>query len=62
MDKKSIGKALIDMREKDELRFIDKEKNKEYCVYECFYRYDNLKGKQVVEFAIREIKKYDKRK
>ena len=62
MDKKSIGNALIRMREQDEVRFIDIEKNKEYGVYECFYHYDNAANKQVVEFAIREKKKNDKKR
>ena len=61
MDKKSIGHALINMREQDEVRFVDIKNNKEYDVYECFYHYDNIKDKQVVKFAIREKNKHDKK-
>lgn len=62
MDKKSIGNALIRMREQDEVRFVDTENNKEYSVYEVFYHCDNMANKQVVEFAIREKKKNDKKR
>lgn len=62
MDKKSIGNALINMRECDEVRFVDIENNKEYSVYEVFYHCDNMVNKQVVEFAIREKKKNDKKR
>lgn len=61
MDKKSIGKVLFNMREQDEVRFVDIENNKEYSVYEVFYNYDDMANKQVVEFAIREKKKNDKK-
>ena len=61
MDKKSIGNALIRMREQDEVRFVDKENNKEYGVYECVYSYDDISNKQIVEFSIREKKKHDKK-
>jgi hypothetical protein len=60
MDKKSIGKALFNMRKQDELRFVDVDKNKEFEVNECCYHYDNIADKQVVEFLIRETKKNDK--
>ena len=60
MDKKSIGKILMDMRERDEVRFIDVERDKEFHVYEVYYHYDNEKDKQVTEFLIRETKKNDK--
>ena len=60
MDKKSLGKILMDMREQDEVRFVDVGKNKEFKVHECFYHYDNVADKQVVEFLIRETKKNDK--
>ena len=59
MDKKSIGNALIRMREQDEVRFIDIENNKEYGVYECFYHYDNAANKQVIEFHIKGKEKHD---
>ena len=49
------------MREQDEVRFVDIENNKEYSVYEVFYNYDDMANKQVVEFAIREKKKNDKK-
>lgn len=58
MDKKSIGKVLFNMREQDELRFVDK--NKEFEVHECYYHYDDIADKQVVEFLIRETKKNGK--
>ena len=61
MDKKSIGKVLFNMREQDELRFVDVDKNKEFEVYEYYYHYDNIADKQVVEFLIREKKKHDKK-
>ena len=61
MDKKSLGQILIKMREQDEVRFVDTENNKEYTVYNCFYHYDNMVDKQVVEFVIKEDKKHDKR-
>ena len=61
MDKKSIGNILIRMREQDEVRFVDRENNKEYDVCECFYHCDNIANKQVVEFAIKENKKHDKK-
>ena len=60
MDKKSLGKILMDMREQDEVRFIDADKNKEFEIHEYFYRYDNIADKQVVEFLIMETKKNDK--
>ena len=60
MDKKSIGKVLFNMREQDELRFVDVDKNKEFEVYECYYHYDNIANKQVVEFLIMETKKNGK--
>ena len=60
MDKKSLGKILMDMREQDEVRFIDADKNKEFEIHEYFYHYDNIADKQVVEFLIRETKKNDK--
>lgn len=60
MDKKSIGKVLFNMREQDEVRFVDVDKNKEFEVHECYYDYDNVTDKQVVEFLIREIKKNGK--
>lgn len=60
MDKKSIGKVLFNMREQDELRFVDVDKNKEFEVYECYCHYDNVADKQVVEFLIRETKKNGK--
>lgn len=50
------------MREQDEVRFVDIENNKEFTVYEVFYRCDNMVNKQVVEFAIREKKKNDKKR
>lgn len=62
MDKKSIGKVLFNMSERDEVRFVDIENNKEYSVYEVYYHYDNMANKQVVEFAIREKKKNDKKR
>lgn len=60
MDKKSLGKILMDMREQDEVRFVDVDKNKEFEVHEYFYHCDNIVDKQVVEFLIRETKKNDK--
>lgn len=60
MDKKSLGKILMDMREQDEVRFVDVGKNKEFEVHEYYYHYDNIADKQVVEFLIRETKKNDK--
>lgn len=62
MDKKSLGKVLFNMREQDEVRFVDIENNKEYTVYEVFYHCDNIVNKQVVEFAIREKKKNEKKR
>ena len=61
MDKKSIGNILLKMREHDEVRFIDTKNNKEYDVYECFYHYDNVANKQIVELAIKEKRKHDKK-
>lgn len=60
MDKKSIGYILMNMRDRDEVRFVDVESNKEFHVYEVFYHSDHEKDKQVVEFLIRETKKNDK--
>lgn len=62
MDKKSLGQILFNMRERDEVRFVDIENNKEFHVYEVFYHSDNEKDKQVLEFIIREIKKHDRSK
>lgn len=60
MDTKSLGIILTKMRERDEVRFVDVENNKEFHVYEVFYHSDHEKDKQVVEFLIRETKKNDK--
>ena len=60
MDTKSLGQILFNMREQDEVHFVDVENNKEFHVYECFYHSDHEKDKQVVEFLIRETKKYGK--
>lgn len=60
MDKKSLGYILMNMRDRDEVRFVDVERDKEFHVYEAFYHSDHEKDKQVVEFLIRETKKNDK--
>lgn len=62
MDKKSLGQILFNMRERDEVRFVDVENNKEFHVYEYFFHSDNEKDKQVVEFLIRETKKHGRSK
>lgn len=58
MDKKSLGKILMAMREQDEVRFVDVGKNKEFEVHDCFYHYDNITDKQVVEFLVKEVNKH----
>lgn len=60
MDTKSLGVILTQMRERDEVRFIDVENDKEFHIYEWNYHSDREKDKLIVEFLIRETKKYDK--
>ena len=60
MDTKSLGIILTKMRERDEVRFVDVENDKEFHIYEWCYHSDHERDKLVVEFLIREIKKNDK--
>lgn len=60
MDKKSLGIILTKMRERDEVRFVDVENDKEFHIYEWRYHSDHERDKLVVEFLIRETKKNDK--
>lgn len=54
IDKKSIGEILIKMNEQDEVKFLNKKENKEYKVLATQYKYDRIKGKQIVTFLIAE--------
>lgn len=56
MDKKSFGEILINMRERDEMRFFDKDTGKEYSVLGCMYAYKMETDKHTVDFSIREVK------
>lgn len=57
MDKKSFGKISINMRERDEMRFFDKDTGKEYCLLGCMYTYKMETDKHTVDFSIREVKR-----
>lgn len=57
MDKKLFGEILINMRERDEMRFFDKDTGKEYSVLGCMYTYKMETDKYTVDFSIREVKR-----
>lgn len=57
MDKKSFGEILINMRERDEMRFFDKDTGKEYSILGCMYTYKMERDKHTVDFSIREVKR-----
>lgn len=55
MDKKSFGRILLDMKEQDEVHFVDKKTRKIYRPMACQYKYDRIKEKQIVTFFMTEI-------
>lgn len=57
MDKNSFGEILINMRERDEMRFFDKDTGKEYSILGCMYTYKLETDKHTVDFTIREVKR-----
>lgn len=57
MDKKSFGEILINMRERDEMRFFDKDTGKEYSVLGYMYTYKMETDKHTIDFSIREVKR-----
>lgn len=54
MDKKSLGKIIINMNEQDEVKFLNKKEYKEYKILATQYKYDRIKEKQIVTFLIAE--------
>lgn len=56
MDKKSLGQIFFNMKEQDEIRFIEKKTGKEYKTHGCQYTYNDITYKHVVTFFIGEIK------
>ena len=55
MDTKSLGEILINMSERDKVRFFDKDTGKEYNILGCMYTYNREKDKHTIDFSIREV-------
>lgn len=56
MDMKSLGRLLLNMRDRDKLRLFDKETNKEYSIYGGVRSYNAIKDQHILDLAIREVK------
>lgn len=47
----------MNMRERDTVRFFDKDTGKEYSVLGCMYTYKMETDKHTIDFSIREVKR-----
>ena len=56
MDKQALGSLLLQLRDRDKLRLIDKETNKEYSIYGGTRIYNAIKDQYIVDLAIREVR------
>nr|DAG78184.1 MAG TPA: hypothetical protein [Caudoviricetes sp.] len=56
MDKKALGSLLLQLRDRDKLRFFDKATNKGYAIMGCMRTYNELEDRHIVDLSIVEVK------
>ena len=55
MDIKALGSLLIQLRDRDKLRFFDKATNKEYTVIDGMRTYNELEDRHIIDLSIAEV-------
>lgn len=56
MDKKALGSLLLQLRDRDKLRLVDKATNKEYAIMGGMRTYNELEDRHIVDLSIVEVK------
>lgn len=56
MDKKALGSLLLQLRDRDKLRLVDKVTNKEYAIMGGMRTYNELEDRHIVDLSIVEAK------